>query len=141
MYRPSFLANSSLTRVYFALLIPALRLRLRAVSICLPSNRNGSAPKKKVIIISKGQSFVIHRYDSHSTCFVACWLLSSASCSLSFITRMTTCREPKSFNLAQVYTKRRCKFLSKSMSYTFKMISIHHYKMKVLFLYSAVKKG
>ena len=32
-YRPSFLADSSLTRVYFALLIPALRLRLRAVSI------------------------------------------------------------------------------------------------------------
>ena len=95
VYRPSFLADSSLTRLYFALLIPALRLRLRAVSIWLSSNRNGSAPKKRVIIISKGQSFVIHRYDSHSTWFLVSSLFFSASCSLSFIIRMTTCREPK----------------------------------------------
>ena len=59
------------------------------------SNRNGSAPKKRVINHFKRTVIYHHRNDSHSTCFLSLRLSSSASCSLSFITRMTTCREPK----------------------------------------------
>ena len=55
------------------------------------------------------------------------------------LTRMTTCREPKSFNLVQVLTRRRCNFLSKSKSYTLEETVINHPEAKVLVLYSAVK--
>ena len=103
------------------------------------SNRNGSAPKKRVINHFKRTVIYHHRNDSHSTCFVVCSLSSSASCSLSFITRMTTCREPKSFNLVQVLIRRRCNLLSKGKSYTLEETVINHIEKKILFWYSAVK--
>ena len=103
------------------------------------SNRNGSAPKKRVINHFKRTVIYHHRNDSHSTCLVVCLLFSSASCSLSFITRMTTCREPKGFNLVQVLTRRRCNLLSKSKSYTLEETVKNHIEKKILFWYSAVK--
>ena len=53
--------------------------------------------------------------------------------------RMTTCREPKSFNLVQVLIRRRYNLLSKSKSYTLEETVINHPEAKVLFWYSAVK--
>ena len=55
------------------------------------------------------------------------------------LTRMTTCREPKSFNLVQVLIRRRCNLLSKSKSYTIEETVINHIEKKILFWYSAVK--
>ena len=102
---------------YYALLISALRRRLRAVSIWLSSNRNGSAPKKRVINHFKRTVIYHHRNDSHSTCFVVCLLFSSASCSLSFIIRMTTCREPKVCLEGATFSRKVNHTLSKRQSY------------------------
>ena len=103
------------------------------------SNRNGSAPKKRVINHFKRTVIYHHSNDSHSTCFLSLRLSSSASCSLSFIIRMTTCREPKSFYLIQVLIWRRCNLLSKGKSYTLEETVIIHIEAKVLVRYSAVK--
>jgi len=80
----SFLTDSVLTRAQYALLITALRFSLRAVSIWLASNRNGSALEMRVI----NHFEVTGIYHIERTVLAPAsarfCLYHSASCSLSF---------------------------------------------------------
>ena len=132
LYKLSFLTDSFLTRVYFALLIPALRLRLRAVSIWLKSNRNGSAPKKRVIKHFERTVIYHHRNDSHSTCYLS--FIVTFFGFLQLVIHNTNDNLQRAESLFS-----RCNFLSKSKSYTLEETVINHIEKKILFWYSAVK--
>ena len=59
------------------------------------SNRNGSAPKKRVINHFKRTVIYHHRNDSHSTCSKIVRYLLRLPAACHSLKRMTTCREPK----------------------------------------------